>query len=106
MINLPVDERARLIEAEWQAPENDKAQETYSTEIKVYCRNRIGLVVDISRIFTEANIDITSVNMKTAKNGTATLVLTFDIHGKEELIKLSDKVRNVEGVIDIGRTAG
>ena len=106
MINLPVDERARLIEAEWQAPENDKAQETYSTEIKVYCHNRIGLVVDISRIFTEANIDITSVNMKTAKNGTATLVLTFDIHGKEELIKLSDKVRNVEGVIDIGRTAG
>ena len=106
MMNLPDDERSRLIEAEWQTPENDKEAATYSTEIKIYCNNRIGLVVDISRIFTEANIDITSVNMKTAKNGTATLVLTFDIHGKEELKRLTDKVRNVEGVLDIGRTAG
>ena len=106
MLNLPEDERSRLIEAEWQLPENDKAAATYSTEIKVYCQNRVGLAVDVSRVFTEAMIDITSLNMKTAKNGTATLVLTFDIHGKDELKKLTDKLRNVEGVIDIGRTAG
>ena len=105
MMTLPDDERARLIEAEWQLPENDNLA-TYSTEIKVYCRNRIGLVVDISRVFTEADLDITSINMKTAKNGTATLVLTFDIHGKEELVKLTDKIRGVDGVIDLERTAG
>ena len=104
MMNLPEDERNRLIEAEWQQTEGVK--ETYSTEIKVYCNNRLGLIVDISRIFTEAKIDITSINLKTAKNGTATLVLTFDIHGKDELIKLTDKIRSVEGVLDIGRTAG
>ena len=104
MMNLPEDERNRLIEAEWQQTEGVK--ETYSTEIKIYCNNRLGLIVDISRIFTEAKIDITSINLKTAKNGTATLILTFDIHGKDELMKLTDKIRNVEGVIDIGRTAG
>ncbi len=104
MINLPEDERNRLIEAEWQQTEDDK--ETYSTEIKVYCNNRLGLIVDVSRIFTEAKIDITSINLKTAKNGTATLILTFDIHGKEELMRLTEKIRKVEGVIDIGRTAG
>ncbi len=104
MMNLPEDERNRLIEAEWQQTEGVK--ETYSTEIKVYCNNRLGLIVDISKIFTEAKIDITSINLKTAKNGTATLILTFDIHGKDELMKLTDKIRNVEGVLDIGRTAG
>ena len=104
MMNLPEDERNRLIEAEWQQTEG--VTETYSTEIKIYCNNRLGLIVDISRIFTEAKIDITSINLKTAKNGTATLILTFDIHGKDELMKLTDKIRNVEGVIDIGRTAG
>ena len=104
MMNLPEDERNRLIEAEWQQTEGVK--ETYSTEIKIYCNNRLGLIVDISKIFTEAKIDITSINLKTAKNGTATLILTFDIHGKDELMKLTDKIRSVEGVIDIGRTAG
>ncbi|HIU78758.1 MAG TPA: bifunctional (p)ppGpp synthetase/guanosine-3',5'-bis(diphosphate) 3'-pyrophosphohydrolase [Candidatus Avilachnospira avicola] len=104
MMNLPEDERSRLIEAEWQQTEG--VRETYSTEIKIYCNNRLGLIVDISKIFTEAKIDITSINLKTAKNGTATLILTFDIHGKDELMKLTDKIRSVEGVLDIGRTAG
>ena len=106
MMNLPEEERSRLIEAEWQAPENDKESETYSTEIKIYCNNRIGMVMDISRIFTEAKIDITSINLKNAKNGKATLILTFDIHGKDELAKLTDKLRMIEGVLDIARTAG
>ena len=64
------------------------------------------MVVDISKVFTEEKIDITSINLKTAKNGTGTMILTFDIHGKDELAKVTAKLRNVEGVIDIGRTAG
>ena len=105
MMTLPEEERSRLIEAEWQTPESSTA-ETYSTEIKIYCNSRVGMVMDISRIFTEANIDITSINLKNAKNGKATLILTFDIHGKEELAKLTDKIRMIDGVIDIARTAG
>ncbi len=104
MMNLPDDERIRMIEAEWQ--QIDASSETYSTEIKIYCTNRIGMVVDISKVFTEEKIDITSINLKTAKNGTGTMILTFDIHGKDELAKVTAKLRNVEGVIDIGRTAG
>jgi GTP pyrophosphokinase len=32
--------------------------------------------------------------------------MTFDIHGKEELTKVTDKLRQIEGVLDIERTAG
>lgn len=106
ILNLPEDERVRLIDAEWQKLENDAGSERYSTEIQIYANNRIGLFVDVSKVFTERQIDITSMNVRTSKQGKATLIMTFDIHGIEELNRLTDKLRQIEGVIDIERTAG
>ena len=106
VINLPEEERERLIEAEWQQPEVETGSEKYSTEIKIYANNRIGMFVDISKVFTERQIDITSMNVRTSKQGKATISMTFDIHGIEELNKLSDKLRQIDGVLDIERTAG
>lgn len=107
VINLPDDEKARLIEAEWQQPVgNESGKERYTTEIKIYANNRIGMFVDLSKVFTERQIDIKSMNVRTSKQGKATIMMTFDIHGIEELNKLADKLRQIEGVIDIERTAG
>lgn len=107
IINLPSEERTRLIEAEWQKPEDDSStKERYTTEIQIYANNRIGMFVDISKVFTERQIDITSMNVRTSKQGKATIIMTFDIHGIEELNRLTDKLRQIDGVIDIERTAG
>ena len=106
IINLPESERARLIDAEWAVPEDDSKRERYTTEIKIYANNRIGMFVDISKVFTERQIDITSMNVRTSKQGKATIIMTFDIHGKEELKALTEKLRQIEGVLDIERTAG
>jgi len=46
------------------------------------------------------------MNSRTNKQGKATITMTFDIHGVEELNRLTDKLRQIEGVIDIERTAG
>ena len=106
IINLPESERVRLIDAEWQQRESTENKERYSTEIQIYANNRIGMFVDISKVFTERQIDITSMNVRTSKQGKATIIMTFDIHGKEELTRLTDKLRQIEGVLDIERTAG
>lgn len=106
IINLPEDERVRLIDAEWQQAEGGNNKERYSTEIQIYANNRIGMFVDISKVFTERQIDITSMNVRTSKQGKATIIMTFDIHGIEELNRLTDKLRQIEGVLDIERTAG
>ena len=106
IINLPESERVRLIDAEWQQPEGEENKERYSTEIQIYANNRIGMFVDISKVFTERQNDITSMNVRTSKQGKATIIMTFDIHGKEELTKVTDKLRQIEGVLDIERTAG
>ena len=106
VINLPEDERGRLIDAEWQVAENSTSTEQYSTEIQIFANNRIGLFADISKVFTEKQIDITSMNVRTSKQGRATIIMTFDIHGTEELNRITDKIRQIDGVLDIQRTTG
>lgn len=46
------------------------------------------------------------MNCRTSKAGTATLELSFEISGVDALRELFDKLRNVEGVLDIERTRG
>ena len=58
IINFPANERARLIEAEWE--QGQTAGDTYEVEINIFANNRTGLIVDISRMFTEACLLYTS----------------------------------------------
>ncbi len=106
VMNLPEIERSRLIDAEWQAEENDKSAATYSTEISIFANNRIGMYVDIAKIFTEREIDVKNMNARTNKQGKATITMSFDIHGTAELNSLMAKIRQIDGVIDIERTTG
>ena len=102
IIHLSDLERARLLEADWAGEEGEAG--LYTAEIKIYGNNRTGLLVDITKILTERQIDIDSVHSKTSKQGIATITLAFSIRGKEELTGLIDKIRQVESVIDIERT--
>lgn len=102
MINLPVEERNRLIEAEWN-PEAKKNQDFYPVEIVIYSFNRSGVLFDISRIFTENDIDVKSMNVRTSKQDKATFVIGFETKGVDQLNKLVKKLRGVESVIDIER---
>ena len=105
MLHLAESERERLIDAEWQGGAQTRAGEKYTTEIKIYGNNRTGLLVDISKILTEKNIDVTSMNVRVSKQGTATITMSFDISSVEELNKIIDKLRQVESVLDIERSA-
>ena len=106
IINLSSEERVRLIDAEWQQPEVPDASAKYTAEIKVYGNNRTGLLVDVVRVLTERKIDVASVNTRTSKQGTATISLSFDVQGKQELNQIIEKIRQVESVLDIERTTG
>lgn len=105
MLHLAESERERLIDAEWQSGAQTRAGEKYTTEIKIYGNNRTGLLVDISKILTEKNIDVTSMNVRVSKQGTATITMSFDISSVEELNKIIEKLRQVESVLDIERSA-
>ena len=105
VMNMSEMDRSRLLEAEWQQPET-KQDEHYMAEINVYANNRTGLLVDISKIFTERKIDIRNINCRTSKQEKATISVSFNVSCKEELNSLIEKIRQLESVLDVERTTG
>ena len=97
-------DRARLLDAEWQ-PEQVTGQ-LFTANITVYANNRVGLVVDISKVLSERKIDVAGMNVSTSKQGTATIAVSFDVHSIEELNYLMEKIRQIESVMDIKRVTG
>ena len=106
VINMSDMDKSRLIEAEWQRMDNVDAAEKYMADIKIFANNRTGLIVDVSKVFTEKKIDVLSMNCRISKQGTATIEMGFEISGVEELKQLAEKIRQIEGVLDIERTTG
>lgn len=105
VLNLSDIDRDRLIEAEWQETASE-TDERYMADINLYSTNRNGLLADITKVLTEKNINITTMNVRTSKQGTVTIALSFEISNKEELNSIIERLRSIESMIDIERTMG
>ena len=105
VINLPEIETSRLIDAEWEDTEENSG-EKYVAEIKIFANNRNGLLADVSKALTEKNINILALNTRANKQNVATMSITIEISGKDELNRVIDKMRSIESVVDIERTIG
>ena len=106
VINLSEMERARLIEAEWAAGAENETEGEYLAEIRIFCQDRAGLLVDITRIFTERDINIDSIHSKTSKQGVATIAVSFYTKGRSAISSLVEKLRQIDNVLDIERVTG
>lgn len=106
MLHLSAAERERLIDAEWEDTSDTEGGGQYLAELKMYADDRQGLLMDVTKVFTEEKIDVKSVNIRTSKKGTATLDMGFIVQGREQLEVVIKKLRQIESVIDIERTTG
>ena len=105
ILNLPEDERIRLMEADWDSTEEEQ-DGSYVCEIKLFARDRSGLLSDISKVFTEKNISIMSLNTRTNKQGMVTMQLGFEVSGRDALNNIMERLHGIESVIDIERSIG
>lgn len=106
ILHLSEIERARLIEAEWQAGAEKEEFGEYHADIKIFCHDRAGLLVDITRVFTEAEINISGIHSNTSKQGIASIEVAFQTKGREQITRIVEKIKQIESVIDIERTTG
>lgn len=106
IINLSEMEKERLLDAEWQHDEESAQNGLYMVEIRIYGKDRTGLLVDLTKVFTEREININRINSSTSKQGIATIEVSFNTKGRAELSSLIEKLRRVESVIDIERSTG
>ena len=106
IIGLSKLEKQRLIEAEWEDTVYEDSNAEYQAELKIYCNDRSGLLVDISKVFTEKEININGIHSKTSKQGIATIEVFFNTKGRKQINSLVEKIRQIESVIDVERTTG
>jgi GTP pyrophosphokinase len=97
---LRVDEPDRLIEVEWGT---DK--QTYPVTIHILAYDRGGLMRDIAALVAADDINMTSLNVTTAKN-IATFHATLEISDIAQLSSVLAKIERLPNVVEARRTAG
>ncbi len=104
VLSLPASERNRLVEAQWEHTTSKNG--SYAAELTLYGLNRVGLLIDVSKIFSDAEIDVKFLNSRTNKHEQATINVGFDVRDKDELARIEGKLRKIKGVTDVARTTG
>ena len=102
----PSEEQWKKLVKVCSKDKDDKTVDAEEDHVHIYGNNRTGLLVDISKVFTERNIDITTIHSRTNKQGVATIDVSFGVSSKAELADLVTKLKAIESVIDIERTTG
>ncbi|KAB3537278.1 bifunctional (p)ppGpp synthetase/guanosine-3',5'-bis(diphosphate) 3'-pyrophosphohydrolase [Alkaliphilus pronyensis] len=89
----------RLIEVEWDTSKPI----TFQAEIQVKANDRKGLLSEFTRILADNKITVSALNARTNKDKVAVLNLIVEIDDIEQLDRLMNKIRAVEGVMDVYR---
>ncbi len=107
VLNMGEMDRQRLLEAEWASDYLEgKADALYTASVNIYVQSRVGILVEVSKIFSEANINIISIYSNANKKDVATITVGFEVKTREALENVITKLKGIEGVIDIERATG
>jgi GTP pyrophosphokinase len=101
ILSMPEHELPRLIEVQWDMSEENMH---YDAEISLLAEDRKGLFADVSKACEEMDINITSVNAKTDKDGITNMTLTLSISNTAHIIKILNRFSQVKSVVDVYRT--
>jgi len=102
IIHLDEIEQKRLMDAQWHIPE--KSEHTYHTDLRLHCDDRNGLLADITSIFYEEKIKVSSLSVRTDQ-GEAIVQIGLEISDGEQLDHLSNKLMREKSIHDISRAS-
>jgi len=97
-----LNEKDRMIDVYWF----DDAKGKYSVDIEIFANDRNGLLKDVIKQIDNANAKLMGVNARTNKENINNINLTVETENIEELNKLINTLRNVEGIYDVNRKRG
>ena len=103
---MSVADRARLIDAQWDKPSSAFIDEKYEAGITIYADNKVGLLVEVSKVMSARGLNILKLMCSVNKQNTATIEMSFKVSSADELAKVIEKLNSIDGVIDIQRTTG
>ncbi|AEF17449.1 (p)ppGpp synthetase I, SpoT/RelA [Thermoanaerobacterium xylanolyticum LX-11] len=94
-----VYDKNRIIEVEWDQGKNI----AYQADIQIMAIDRYGLLTDVTSILADIKISVRAVNARTTRDNIAIINLTLEITSKEQLEKIMNKLKALDGVTDVYR---
>lgn len=94
------ENKERWIKASWAGVDDS----TYRATIDIITEDRTAMIADVTVAIASYHIPIHEMNAHQLKNGNASLVVTVEVAGMEQLTNLMSKVKKIPGVISVERT--
>ncbi len=89
----------RCLDAEWDTEASDK----FLTNVTIRAVDRTGILSEITAMAKEANVGIQSLSAKSNTISDIFIYLTFEVVGKDELDKMIQKLKTINGILDVYR---
>lgn len=93
----------RWVNVRWAGKEQHSAY--YRVVLDVFGYNRTGILVDVMSVLQESRIPAHEASARELKNGNVSILLTISISGTSELQGIINKIKKVDGVIDVSRSS-
>ncbi len=108
VICLSNEERARLIRAEWdmETAKGGSTEASYLAEIRVTSHDKTGQLLNVTRVLTEEDIALKGMNVRVTKDMLAIFDMTIEIHGKDQLEKIINRLMRIKDVLQVDRVSG
>ena len=95
---LAVDD-ARLVDVDWTSSENT----TSPVKIIVETVDKPGILANLSALISTFNINITHLEASSTEDKKAHIIFILEVQDKTQLIGLTQKLAQSEGVLKVGR---
>ena len=96
-----LNDTERLITVTW-----GQEEQAYPVPVRINAFDRSGLLRDIAGVVADLSISMSSVNVSTNRDRTATIIATMGIKSVSQLSLLLNKLQNVQDVLDVRRDPG
>lgn len=90
----------RIVEVEWR----DSEGERFQTGIRIEALDRVGLLNDISAVFSEMKTNIVSAKIKSLPNKTASFDLNVEVSDVTHLNALMKRMAGLSDIMEVRRT--
>ena len=76
---------------------------SYIAEIRVRTEDRQGILTDVTKVITDCNLYLNSLNANSSKGNEALISIKVKIDTRDQLKELMKKIRKLKGVVDVFR---
>ena len=97
---LPPEDKHRFIKVQWA----ETAGNSYIATLRVVAHNVPGMMMKISTVIAELDLNCVSINANSAKDNMSAMTLGIEIRSTEELQKAITRINGISGVESVSRT--